>query len=73
MLDALGAEVELEQGDIVARGNFSTLSKEGIITDRRAGRIKSEDAETIIKQRLSGIEIEGVKFLSILPRITAWP
>ena len=63
VLDALGAEVELEQGDIVARGNFSTLSKEGIITDRRAGRIKSEDAETIIKQRLSGIEIEGVKFL----------
>jgi len=63
VLDALGESIELEQGDIVARGNFATLSNEGIITDRRAGRLKTDESRKIIQQLFSGIEIEGVKFL----------
>lgn len=42
VLSALGIGFDLQADDIAARGNFCTVDKNGIITDRRAGRIGSE-------------------------------
>jgi len=59
-LEALGIEVELASGDVAARGNFCTVDGEGLLTDRRAGRIPTELSAPIC-DRLDRIEMPGVQ------------
>ena len=59
-LEALGIEVELAPGDVAARGNFCTVDGDGLLTDRRAGRIPT-DLSAPICDRLDRIEIPGVR------------
>ena len=59
VLEAVGVGLKVNKGDIAVRGNFCTLNADGIITDRRAGRISSEDAQPAI-EKLKGIRIPGV-------------
>ena len=49
ILEALGIGVEVGPNDLVARGNFATL-KEGMIVDRRAGRIPTNLNEELCQQ-----------------------
>jgi len=42
VLSALGIGFDLRSNDVAARGNFCTVDKDGVVTDRRAGRIASE-------------------------------
>jgi 2,3-bisphosphoglycerate-independent phosphoglycerate mutase len=51
--------MEIQRGDIAARGNFCTLDQEGRITDRRAGRIPSDQALPLVSQ-LSQVQIPEV-------------
>jgi 2,3-bisphosphoglycerate-independent phosphoglycerate mutase len=65
VVETMGIDFELEEKDIAARGNFGTVDKKGLVTDRRAGRI-STDKCTELCQLLEKIEIEGIK-LFVLP------
>ena len=62
VLEALGIDIDLQPGDVAARGNFCTVDASGLITDRRAGRITSEQGQELCA-RLSGIEIDGTNVL----------
>ena len=64
-LEALGIGAELLPGDVAARGNFCTVDDDGVLTDRRAGRIRTELSAQLC-QRLDGIEIPGVQ-VDVLP------
>jgi 2,3-bisphosphoglycerate-independent phosphoglycerate mutase len=59
VLEALGIDIELGAEDVAARGNFCTIDKKGIITDRRAGRISTEKCTELCKL-LEGISVKGV-------------
>ncbi len=55
VIEALGLGVELQPGDVCARANFATLDDNGIVTDRRAGRIPTETCErlcTLLQERI---------------------
>ena len=59
-LEALGIEVELQPGDVAARGNFCTVDPAGNLVDRRAGRIPTELSAPLCA-RLDRIELPGVQ------------
>ncbi|NMC77944.1 MAG: 2,3-bisphosphoglycerate-independent phosphoglycerate mutase [Chloroflexi bacterium] len=60
VLEAIGVGMYVKKGDVAARGNFATVDAEGRITDRRAGRIPSDEAKPLV-ERLKAIKIPGVE------------
>lgn len=60
-LEATGIGFHLEEHDVAARGNFCTLDAQGNITDRRAGRIPTEECVRLVEKlrtiRLPGVEL----------------
>ncbi|OGO27626.1 MAG: phosphoglycerate mutase [Chloroflexi bacterium RBG_16_52_11] len=59
-LEAVGVGMKVSKGDVAARGNFCTLNIEGIIVDRRAGRIPSQEAIQVV-EKLKTVKLPGVE------------
>ncbi|MFM7136579.1 MAG: phosphoglycerate mutase, partial [Planctomycetota bacterium] len=59
-LEATGIGFELGPDDVDARGNFCTLDAAGRITDRRAGRIASEESFKVV-EKLQAVKVPGVE------------
>jgi len=60
VLEALGIDFDLGPDDVAIRGNFCTVDQDGVITDRRAGRIPTETCVELV-EKLRGIRIDGVE------------
>lgn len=59
-LEALGVDIELGPNDLAARGNFCTVDENGVIIDRRAGRIPTQISCELV-ELLNTIRIEDVE------------
>jgi len=77
VLEALGAGIELRQGDVAARANFCTVNGSGTVTDRRAGRIPGEQSARLVDTlardlpRIDDVEVhlkagKGHRFVVVL-------
>ena len=60
VLSALGIGFDLQPEDVAARGNFCTIDEDGLITDRRAGRIPTGFSQKLTAL-LRDIELPGVQ------------
>lgn len=57
VLSALGVNFNLRHGDLCARVNFCTIDKTGKISDRRAGRISTDENKRICAKILANIKL----------------
>src|SRR5262245_13431776 len=62
-LSAAGIGFDLRPGDVAARVNFCTIDTErGVVTDRRAGRIPTDEAAGICELLSQRVKLDGVEF-----------
>lgn len=60
ILEAVGIDFPIEQDDLLARGNFCTVDSEGLITDRRAGRLATEinvELCSLLEMKIDDIQV----------------
>jgi|YelNatPaOPRAMG01_1025707.scaffolds.fasta_scaffold05915_7 2,3-bisphosphoglycerate-independent phosphoglycerate mutase len=67
VIEALGLGVELKAGDVAARANFCTLDAQGLVVDRRAGRIPTEECARLCRILSSKIKKIGNTQVFITP------
>ena len=65
VLEAIGIGVQLDEHDVAVRGNLATVDDEGLLVDRRAGRVRSSESAPII-EALDSIVVPGVE-ISVHP------
>ncbi|HYE09232.1 MAG TPA: 2,3-bisphosphoglycerate-independent phosphoglycerate mutase [Patescibacteria group bacterium] len=64
ILEAAGLNMDIKDGDIAVRCNFASADENGVITDRRAGRISTEKCEELCSLISENIkEIDGVQII----------
>lgn len=63
VIEALGLGIDLRSGDVAARANFCTLDANGIVTDRRAGRIPTEVNEQLCAKLQKIKKVGGAEIL----------
>ena len=61
VLEAVGIDLHLTDSDLAARGNFCSVGAQGLITDRRAGRIPTDTCARLCglleKVRIPGVDV----------------
>ena len=65
-VEALGAGLRMQPGDVALRGNFASLDKAGVVFDRRAGRIREETEELAEALREITLRGEAAKDVEVL-------
>ena len=65
VLEALGINAPINDGDVAARGNFCTVDADGLLVDRRAGRIPTVESGPLC-EILNAIDVPGME-ITVLP------
>ena len=60
-LSAAGLGFTLEPSDVAARGNLCTIDDDGVVVDRRAGRIADDLAREVVATLQEGVRVDGVE------------
>ena len=67
VVEVTGVGYDILPGDVAIRGNFATIDGNGVLTDRRAGRIPHTEGERICSKLGDRIkEIDGIEII-IMP------
>ncbi len=61
ILDGMGIGFPFKKGDVAARGNLATVDHAGVLVDRRAGRLPTEETAKICGELFSGLKVDGVE------------
>ncbi len=61
VLEALGIDFDLQPQDVAGRGNFCSVDAQGRITDRRAGRISTEQCIKLTTLLREKVHVPGVE------------
>ncbi len=59
LLSAAGVDYPLDPEDLYARVNFATLDGEGLVTDRRAGRLDTEENRRLAEVLTARVSLPG--------------
>jgi 2,3-bisphosphoglycerate-independent phosphoglycerate mutase len=62
VLESLGIDFDLQPIDVAARGNFCTLDADGLIADRRAGRLATEETVRLC-EKMRSVKLPGVEVI----------
>ena len=62
-IEAFSAGIELRTGDVAFRGNFATIDENGLVVDRRAGRI-NEDTDKLARALNGMVLKDGTEILA---------
>jgi 2,3-bisphosphoglycerate-independent phosphoglycerate mutase len=60
-LSAVGVEFPIEPDDVAARMNFCTLDEQGVLVDRRAGRISTDLCIRLTQKLQEQVRLQGVE------------
>jgi len=64
VLEVCGIGMEMNRDDIAIRGNFATIDENHIVTDRRAGRIPTDENKKIVQKIQENIkEIKNIQII----------
>lgn len=66
VLSAAGIDFDLQGTDVACRGNFCTVDKDGLVTDRRAGRISTEKNQELVEKLKKITLSEGEVFVETI-------
>jgi len=65
-LEAIGAGLDVGPGDVAFRGNFSYVDDNGVVIDRRAGRVDG----SVFRDYLSGVHLDKYSDVEVIVRPT---
>lgn len=63
IVEAIGAGIDIRDGDLAMRGNFATIDGEGRIVDRRVGRnLADDEAKELVKTIKDNVKLDGAEY-----------